>query len=180
MRERIVACRNALRKIALDEDYEYFLSLEQDNIAPKNIIKKLLSDKQKIVSAVYTMRMDDGSEMPVLWGFLDENEIKTIEEKNPDLKPKIEEIKKKGLLCKRIESIEELPKNKTIKIAACGLGAVLIHRDALLKIGFRSDEMAEGYDDMFFCQDALSKGFEITADTGLICPHFQDEKAMKR
>jgi len=177
-RERITACRNLLRKLAIDS-YDYFLSLEQDVIPPKDIMKKLLSHNQKIVSAVYTMKMDDGKEMPLLWGFLDENEKKKFLEENPQLKSKIEEMGKKGLLCKRIESVEELPKNKLIKVAACGLGAVLIHKDVLKKIVFRTDERKSAYDDMFFSQDALSKGFEITADTGVICRHIQGEESLK-
>jgi hypothetical protein len=48
---------------------------------------------------------------------------------------------------------------------------VLVHKDVFKKIMFRSRGGKEAYDDMFFCQDAFSKGFEIFADTGVICEH---------
>ena len=52
-RKRIVTSRNILRKIALTKDYDYFLSLEQDVIPPKDIIERLLSHKKDIVSGIY-------------------------------------------------------------------------------------------------------------------------------
>lgn len=38
-RDRIVHSRNLLRKKVLDENYDYFLSLEQDIIPPKILLK---------------------------------------------------------------------------------------------------------------------------------------------
>ena len=177
-REKIAACRNLLRKLAIEE-YDYFLSLEQDVIPPKDIIKKLLSHNKKIVSAVYNMKMDDGKEMPLLWRFLDEKEIGDLIKKNPNLKPEIGNIKQKSIkFSKRYES-EELPKNILIKAAACGLGAVLIHKDVLKKIAFRAVAGKAAYDDMLFCQDALRNGFDIFADTSVVCRHLQDERFVK-
>ncbi len=172
-RERIAVCRNLLRKMTL-ENYDYLLSLEQDVIPPKGILKGLLKHKKKIVSAVYNMRMDDGKNWPLLWRFIDKEEAEEFADKNPGIKPKIDEIREKGLLCKRY-NLGELPKNKLIKIAACGLGAVLIHKDALKKIAFKSGKGKRAYDDMFFCQDAIRNGFEIFADTGVACGHLQDK-----
>jgi len=178
-RDKIAACRNLLRKMAIEE-YDYFLSLEQDVIPPKNIIRKLLSHSKKIVSAVYYMIMDDSSEQPLLWKLLDEKELKKLVEKNPHLKEQVESIKQKNAqMTKRYEK-DELPKNQLIRIAACGLGAVMIHKDVLKQIIFRTNEGRVAYDDMFFCQDALSKGFEIFADTSVVCRHLQDESFMKK
>jgi len=174
-REKIAACRNLLRKIAVG-DYDYFLSLEQDVMPPKNIIKKLLSHKKRIISAVYNMKMDNGKEMPLLWRFLDEKELNDFIIKNPNLKEEVERVNKNKKFSKRYEP-EELPKNQLVKVAACGLGAVLIHKDVLQKIAFRSK--GEAYDDMFFCQDALANNFEIFADTSVACRHLQDERFVK-
>jgi len=168
--ERLAFCRNVLRKLTL-ENYDYFLSLEQDIIPPKDIIKKLLSHSKKIVSAVYSIVMDNGKPMPLLWRFLEKEEMEGLVEKNPGLKYEIDGIKQNNpRFCKRFE-MEELPQKRLIKIAACGLGAVLVHKDVFKKIMFRSRGGKEAYDDMFFCQDAFSKGFEIFADTGVICEH---------
>ncbi len=178
VRGKIVACRNLLRKMVI-EKYDYFLSLEQDVIPPKDIIKKLLAHNKLIISAVYNMRMDDGKDHPLLWRFFEGKEAEEFIAKNPKIGPEVAAAMKKGLLCKRYEP-GELPKDKLIKIAACGLGAVLIHKSVLEKITFRASEKKDGYDDVFFCQDALANGFEIFADTGVICEHFQDEKFMPK
>src|SRR3989344_9577139 len=42
-RDRIVASRNILREKVLNEGYDYFLSLEQDVVPPKDIIERMLS-----------------------------------------------------------------------------------------------------------------------------------------
>ena len=173
---KIVACRNLLRKMAI-EKYDYFLSLEQDVIPPKDIIKKLLAHKKQIISAVYNMRMDDGKDYPLLWRFFEGREAEEFIAKNPKTKSEIAAAMKKGLLCKRYEP-GELPKNKLVKIAACGLGAVLIHNSVLKKVVFNANQVA--YDDMFFSQEAIRSGFEIFADTGVVCRHFQDEKSMQK
>src|SRR3989338_10139709 len=52
-RERIVVSRNMLRQYALENDYDYFFSLEQDVIPPVDVIEQLLSCKQPVVSGVY-------------------------------------------------------------------------------------------------------------------------------
>src|SRR3989344_3837723 len=47
VRDTIVFSRNLLRAKGLEEDFDYFLSLEQDVIPPPNVIKKFLEDIDK-------------------------------------------------------------------------------------------------------------------------------------
>ena len=47
VRDTIVFSRNLLRAKVLEEDFDYFLSLEQDVIPPPNVIKKFLEDIDK-------------------------------------------------------------------------------------------------------------------------------------
>ncbi|MBW3023087.1 glycosyltransferase family 2 protein [Candidatus Woesearchaeota archaeon] len=179
VRQKISVCRNLLRQTAIEE-YDYFLSLEQDVIPPKDIIKRLLSHNKKIISAVYYMVMDDSSEQALLWKFVEGKELEEFIKKQPHLKHEIENIKQKNFRMTRRYNKEEVPKNQIIKIAACGLGAVLIHKDVLKNIIFRSQEGKMAYDDMFFSQDALQNGFEIFTDTSVICKHLQDERFMEK
>jgi len=51
--DRIVASRNILAQKTIKEDYDYFLSLEQDVIPPKDIIEQMLKSEKKIITGVY-------------------------------------------------------------------------------------------------------------------------------
>ena len=50
--KRIVNSRNILRKYALENNYDYFLSLEQDVVPPEDIIQRLLSHNKKAITGV--------------------------------------------------------------------------------------------------------------------------------
>lgn len=144
-RDRIVHSRNLLRKKVLDEGYDYFLSLEQDIIPPKDIIEKLLKHSKKIVSALYFKTDPNGTLSPLLWI--------------------------KDYIGTRKAYLDEVEGNKLIKAEACGVGCILIHKAVLKDIKFRYDKNQEGFDDVFFCKDAIGKGFEIYCDTGIKCKH---------
>jgi|SRR3989344_836200 len=148
-RERIIHSRNLLRKKILDEDYDYFLSLEQDVIPPKDIVERLLNHNKKIVSALYFKTDPNGILSPLLW------------------------IKDGAGIRKAY--LDEVEKNEFVKAAAVGLGCILIHKDILKNIEFRYDKNEEGFDDVFFCKDAIEKGFEVFCDTGIKCRHLIKE-----
>ena len=144
-RDRIVHSRNLLRKKVLDENYDYFLSLEQDVIPPKDIIERLLKHNKKIISALYFKTDPNGTLSPLLWI---KDEVGT-----------------------RKAYLEEVEGDRMIKAEACGVGCILIHRDVLKDIKFRYDKNQEGFDDVFFCSDAIKRGFEIFCDTSIKCKH---------
>src|SRR3989344_5621889 len=52
-RQRIVDSRNILREYVLNNGYDYFFSLEQDVIPPRDIIQRLISHKKDIISGLY-------------------------------------------------------------------------------------------------------------------------------
>jgi len=52
-RERLASSRNILRDMVLQEEYDYFLSLEQDVIPPKDVIERLLAHKKDVVTGIY-------------------------------------------------------------------------------------------------------------------------------
>ena len=52
-RTRLTKSRNIIREKLLEGDYEYFLSLEQDVIPPRDIIETLLKSKKKVICGVY-------------------------------------------------------------------------------------------------------------------------------
>src|SRR3989344_1204235 len=92
--EKLVACRNYMRKTFLENNYEYMICIDQDVIPPKNLIEKLTATQKDIVTGIYYNYFEktDGSfmKLPVIWGFFDENDIK-LARKNIE---KIKEINK--------------------------------------------------------------------------------------
>lgn len=148
-RQRIIDSRNILRQKVLNEGYDYFFSLEQDVIPPRNVIQRLLSHSKKIVTGIYfRYEIDDGvkSLVPVLWKKFGKEKLKSIFEK-------------------------EVLEPRLMEVGACGLGCVLIHRDVLEKVMFKFDKNYESFDDMWFCRESLEKGFKIFADTSVKCKH---------
>ncbi len=143
-KQRIIKSRNLLREKALEGNYDYLLSLEQDIIPPKDIIENLLKHKHDIVSALYFMP-SDSSLTPMLaikekdqYGYIPFN----YADKN----------------------------NSTINVNYAGLGCILISKKVLQKIKFRADKKP-GFDDWWFCKDAEKEGFKIYADLSVKCKH---------
>ena len=54
-RQRLAAVRNYMRNYFLTGDYDYFFSLEQDIIPPKDVIEQLLAHKKKVVCGWYNI-----------------------------------------------------------------------------------------------------------------------------
>jgi len=148
-RQRIIDSRNILRKKVLDEGYDYFFSLEQDVIPPKDVIERMLNHNKKIITGVYfSYQTNNGVRLlvPLLWKRIDENEVRFMLEK-------------------------EVIEPKLIEVGACGVGCILIHKNVLKKVKFRFDEKSQCFDDMWFCHDSYKQGFKIFADTSLKCTH---------
>lgn len=146
-RERIVNSRNILRQHAI-KNYDYFLSLEQDVIPPKDVIERMLKHNEKIVTGVYfTYKTENENKniIPLLW------------------------VKESGIV--RNLSEEEAMQKKVIEVEAAGLGCMLIAKEVLEKVKFRYEKESNSFDDMWFCKDAHEKGYKIIADTGIKCKH---------
>src|SRR3989344_3371358 len=166
VRDTIVFSRNLLRAKVLENDFDYFLSLEQDVIPPPNVIKKFLEDIEKskktnneikVISGVvfYYNWNEKGDKLvpsPQLWDFdtedRDSEYMYYISPKDLNT-PQVKEIKASSLSC------------------------VFIHKDVLEKVRFRVDHNEKGFDDMFFCMDLLKKGFKLYVDTEVRCDHLR-------
>ncbi len=150
-RDRIVSSRNILRQYALDNNYDYLLSLEQDVIPPNDVIEKLLSHNKKIVSGVYfnLMKLENSTEpKPMLWRDYNITTNRMI-----------------------FLTDEEILKPQILELSACGLGCLLIHKSVLEKIKFRYSVEKEGFDDVWFSHDCRALNFSIYVDTSIRCKH---------
>lgn len=167
-RERIINSRNILRQTAIDEGYDYFLSLEQDVIPPKGIIPRILKDideleaknhkKPKAITGIYCIYKD-------LFGDGDKLYPLILKDKRTASSPRDQ-------LLVRFYTMEEFKSmSGVVKVAGCGLGCVMIDTALLRKISFRFDKNSPSFDDMFFNKDVMLAGEEIYADTSIVCRH---------
>lgn len=142
VRDRIINSRNLLRKKTIDEEYDYFFSLEQDVFPQKDTIKNLLEHGKDIVTGIVMAAHNVNGQnkvMPMVW--VQSNELGKM----------------------RYATKEELQSARLLEIFACSLSCVMISRKALEKIEFRYE--GEAFDDIFFCEDARKNGYKIYADT---------------
>lgn len=162
---RLTDSRNLVRKKVIDGGYDYLFCLDQDVVPPKDILEKLVSHAQNIVTGIYfntftklnpiTMKTET-RKLPILW-------VKNNQDSTSAVPVRMDVINSGAF----------------IKIHMCGTGCILIHRDVLEKINFRCERYKEGVDDVFFCQDALKLGFDIYADCRVICDHLVDKRTMQ-
>jgi len=158
-RERLVASRNMLRQIVLDENYDYFLSLEQDVIPPPDVIERLLSHQKPVVSGVYYKYFDVRVNLP-------NGEVKAVKKAVPLLAAFSPQPDKMRYL-----SAADVADERLLPISFCGLGCVLIRRDVLEKVSFRADVTVACHDDAWFCSDTTAARFPMFVDTGVKCKH---------
>ena len=144
-RKSIVESRNILREKVLSEGYDYFLSLEQDVIPPKDVIERLLKTGNKVVSGLYFYIVDNEL-MPMAWGRVDD----------------------KHALRLGLKDVEE---DKLIEVITAGLGCILIHRSVLEKVKFRYVEEKKPFDDVWFCEDVRESKENVYLDTSVKCKH---------
>ena len=150
--KRIITSRNTLRKYALDNNYDYLFSLEQDVIPNRDALTKLVSHNKDVVSGIYFVHNIIGNRRVLIpQVFLElPNKINNL----PDMRWLTE---------------EEFLSNKLIKIISCGMGCVLIHKNILNKIEFRSENNV--FDDRFFGIDLYKKNIPMYCDTSVKCKH---------
>ena len=152
-RDRIVASRNLLAQCALEKGYDYFLSLEQDVIPPKDIIQRMLVHGKKVLTGIYFNSVHENNESkltPLAYKI-----SKLYPNKLPDMRPL---------------SLQEISSNALLQIVSAGLGCLLIHRDLLRQTHFRY-EGQEAFDDRFFFLDIYNLKIPAYADTSIKCKH---------
>ncbi len=155
-RDRIIASRNILRDVTINENYDYFFSLEQDVVPPSNVLLKLIKHNKKVISCIYFLHniMDNKRELiPQAFVVMEDKKYEDL----PWMRP--------------LNNIE-LASNKLIQIVSCGLGCILIHRDVLKEIEFRYDKTSEAFDDRYFSVDLYRKKIPIFCDASIKCMHY--------
>ncbi len=148
--QMIARDKNLMRKKALEEGFDYLLSLELNVIPPKNVIEELLAQNKKICSALLlssAIKREENKLSRVL-----------VPLAGKFLKEKEKEIKVQNLL------LDEVLPSKLLKVDICSLGCMLIHKNVLEKIEFKSDEQNAPVE-LLFAAECKKKGFEIFVDS---------------
>ena len=158
--DSIVHSRNMIREKFLKGNYDYFLSLEQDVIPPKDIIERLLASKKNVITGVYY----------TFYRFFGVPKLRPLIWKDVEGQP--DKMQFMNTECRAALNSKE-PVLKSIK--ACGLGCLLIHKSVLEKIQFRVPENYSTFDDFMFCEDVRKLGEEVWADLSVQCDHLVEK-----
>ena len=155
-RQRIAAARNYMRDYFLTGDYDYFFSLEQDVIPPKDVIEQLLAHKKKVVCGWYYISAPPHSR-PCL---------------------SIEWKRQGNSFAPGTPFLLQMANEKLMKVFLGSFGCMMIHRSVLKKIDFKAYKtpasMKGMYDDTWFSYDCDTEKIDVWCDTTLLVPHFPD------
>ena len=150
--KRIITSRNILKRYALANNYDYLFSLEQDVMPNKDSLSKLINHNKEVVSGIYFVHnIVNDQRLLVPQVFIElENKTNNL----PDM---------------RWITEQEVFSNELIKIVSCGLGCVLVHKNILKQIEFRTENNV--FDDRFFSLDLYKKNIPMYCDTSVKCKH---------
>ena len=151
-REALARSQNFARKLTLEGDYDYALSLESDLLIKPDTLWKLVGDGKDVVGVLY-MIGNAGNRVPCI----------TINKKHEN-----------GLIGSRLLKKEEFPAyfdNGLLPVHNGGLGCTLIKRKVFEKISFFYYPYLKNHSDGFFANDCWRNGFRVYVDSGLFLEH---------
>jgi hypothetical protein len=150
--EYITESQNRLRQYAIDENFDWIMSLEVDVLPPiDNLIELLLFHKKPVVGLTYYIGKDENSRL-------------MLQIINGD--------REYSSLLNLIHPYDSLFINGEVKpIGSIGLGCLLIHKSVFKKIKFRFEKNMNAHADTFFALDCHYNNIPIYCDTSMICEH---------
>jgi len=132
--------------------FDYLFAVDYDVSFASDTLEKLLSHDKDVVSGIYRQRNPDRQTLEI------------FEENDRDGYSHIEWEKLRG--------------QGLVRIGACGFGCVLVKRQVMADIGYPQFVYKSAIDhnntfseDLYFAKKAKEKGFEIYADTTILCDH---------
>lgn len=152
-REALARSQEFARRIAVEEDYDYLLSIESDILFPKDAVFRLLANDREVVGARYDIGPAE-KRLPCI----------TVSKEDPKTK----------LVGSRLLTDEEVPKytNNGLKVVnGCGMGFTLIAREVFTKLQFTYYPDLRGHSDIFFHNDVWKNGWRVYCDTDVYCIH---------
>jgi len=147
---RLTNSQNQLRDRFLEGDYDYFFSLEQDLIPPKDIIEQLIAHDKDVVGGWYYITDVPRPCLSREWKLVDMQFSHTT------------------------PVLEDMAKEKLMKCFLASWGCCLIKRKVLEKIKMKVYQTFSQHSDTWFYFDCEKNNFDVYVDTDLLIPHFQD------
>lgn len=169
---KIVKSRNKYLNYALENNYDYVLSLDADVLVPKNILKELLKQDKDVISGMYFNYFNIDKQLklrPVAWKGITKEEF--------------EDMKRIVNFPSSIKSHEDLRRHLTKEewesgnveeVNICSAGCMLIKRRVFEKVRYGLLDVPCGMhtsDDIYFLQKAREQEFKVYCHTGLRCRH---------
>lgn len=152
---------NYIRNHMLDNDYDYFMSIESDLVPPVDIIERLMSHKKQVIGSIYLIGFPDSQSQPPRPCLFNVRKDKHGKVETFNLPPNVGfTFYGKGVM----------------KVHGCGLGATLIKRDVLEKIKFWyiHDDVIK-HSDVLFYMDLHNIQIQCHVDTDMIIPHYNSK-----
>jgi len=152
-REAIARACNFARRIAIDEGYDYFMSLESDIMCTPTVVQDLMKHGKDVVTALYHIG-DDGLRVPCI----------TIAKWNENL----------GAFGTRLLAQDEFSEytNSGLKaVQAGGFGCCLMYKRGFLEFPFTYDPRFNGHPDIYYFNELFKKKIPVFVDTDVVLEH---------
>lgn len=156
-REALSRSQNYARRLAIDGDFDYILSIESDILGiPADIIQRLIKNSKDVVGCFYHIGPPEHRLGCV-----------TINKKGAD-----------GLNGTRLVTMKETKELEVIDglfpVNGCGLGCTLISREVFKDIVFMYYPELKAFSDVFFANDVWRNGFTIFLDSSIKLEHLNN------
>lgn len=149
---KLALSHNDCREYCLRNDYDYMFHLESDIFPPADVIERLMFSKKHFIGAMYHI-YDGLNRTLLLYNHL-------------ELAP--------NSITSKVCTIDDeilLVTGGIIKVAQCGLGAVLLSNKLLKKVRFRYENFNDCFPDTFFAEDCHKNNIPVYCDTSIVCRH---------
>lgn len=154
--ERLAKARQALNDYAIKNNYDYLLSIEQDVIVPKNLIKELLKHKKEIIGAPYIVSSHTNKKRRHIDYIISSSKLSK------------EHMRIDGVSVNEWYLTKEVEGKGLLQVKSCSLGCTLISTKILKEIPVRINLDILRADDSYFFQDCYDRGIPIFLDTSFL------------
>ena len=170
--QHLADAREVIRKYALDNNFDFLFSLDDDIFVPKNAVQKLISRNKQLVgfyvhiynpsARVPCVLKEGGFEMNKGCSWFNFSEIN-------EYKKFVYKYTKNKLTLSEKHLVPFLIKDKfrpdIVPVWAVGIGCLMIRRDVLEAIPFRTHDTFIWGEDNWFFQACEDKKFQFWLDT---------------
>jgi FkbM family methyltransferase len=139
------------------KNYDYLFSVDSDIVLPQDSLRKMINADKHLVSGLYIQRISNTHTLEV--------------------------YKDNGIGGTTNIPYEEIQGRGLVQIAGCGFGCALIKGEVFRNMEYPHFVYKSALDhkntiseDIYFCAKARSLGYELYADTSIICDHIGNTK----